>query len=130
MARMGWREENRARWVGIRPAHEGTQVFGNGETNNATAIIYTVPVGKTFYLTGFHASVSPIAGGFGWLAVFNAAAVRQFDLYAMGSGTAGRGFGVAVGLTFPLELAAGESLRIFSSAGNFYVHGAVWGWLE
>jgi len=127
---MRWREANRARWVGIRPAHEGTQVFGNGETNNATAIIYTVPVGKTFYLTGFHASVSPIAGGFGWLAVFNAAAVQQLLLYTMSAACAGLGFGVAVGLTFPLELAAGESLRIYSSALNFYVHGSVWGWLE
>jgi len=127
---MGWREANRARWVGIRPAHEGTQVFGNGMAQNSTVILYTVPVGKRFYLTGFHAAASPVDPGFGWLAVFNAAAVQQFSLYTMSAACAGLGFGVAVGLTFPLELAAGESLRISSSARNFYVHGSVWGWLE
>jgi len=50
MAIMNWRIGNEARILGVRPGHNGSQIFHNAIATNARVILYTVPSGKTLYL--------------------------------------------------------------------------------
>jgi len=51
MSAMSFREPNEVRWVGVRPAHKGTQILDRGIAINAEVTVYTVPSGKTAYIT-------------------------------------------------------------------------------
>jgi len=51
MAVAKFREPNRARWVGIRPGHDGEQVVKHGwAVNVGTFLFYTVTAGKVLLL--------------------------------------------------------------------------------
>ena len=52
MAKMLHREDNLLKWVGVRPAHNGEQVIENLKiVTGGWLSVYTVPTGKTFFLT-------------------------------------------------------------------------------
>jgi len=68
MALMGFREPNQVKWIGVRPAHRGTQIIAYGSANNAIVILYTVTTGKTLFLSSWSCQISatavPVACGF------------------------------------------------------------------
>jgi len=81
MALMTWREANRAKWVGIRPAHYGEQIVKYAFTRTVTTIIHTVTAGKVFHWEGFTASYETAVGGANvFLSVRNGADVLQYTL--------------------------------------------------
>src|SRR5690242_2359733 len=47
---VGWRENNIAKWIGIRPAFTGNQINVEGGAGGASTTIYTAPAGKKLYL--------------------------------------------------------------------------------
>ena len=52
MALMKFREPNQVQWQGVRPGHNGTQVLESFSTALVVPTpFYTVPAGKTFFLT-------------------------------------------------------------------------------
>ena len=130
MARMGWREENRARWVGIRPAHEGEQVTRYDSMVNGTKVIYTVPAGKTLYLCN-------VAGGLTGAATGNACMALQSggdNYYNLAQYRVQTAVGIsapfAVSFPIPIEVPAGDTIVLFSSAANLKIAGSFFGWIQ
>lgn len=77
MGLMEYREPNQVKWVGVRPGHKGEQVLEDLFSNVAgDVLIYTVPAGKTLFLTniflGMWANISGIIG----LSIFDTTPVR------------------------------------------------------
>ena len=125
-----WRESNRLRWVGVRPAHEGTQVVGRGGGENSEVICYTVPAGYVFFLCGIIPTFSTSTSGrYGEVRVYSdvpALAYRLFGILAYGLTE------VCAPMSYypPLELPAGYTLRTFSSGLASECYCAYNGWIE
>ena len=58
MALMTFREPNQVKWVGSRPGHNGTQIFGYALATNAVATCYFAPAGKAGYIYGLDLAAS------------------------------------------------------------------------
>ena len=127
---MGFREENEVRWVGTRPAHRGEQVSVFGHAVNSTQIIYTVPVGKTFYLCAWIHDVYIGAAGNGELLVYTDGGVLTYRL--------GVGAGTVLGVTHrssgscwpPMEFPAGYTVRLTSTVALIDSYGSIYGWVQ
>jgi len=130
MATTKWREGNRARWVGTRPAHDGEQVASSSEANNATVVQYTVPAGKVFHLCFYQVSCrADAAGNFARLYVRDAAdnLVYQIVVYYFGALDNVNSTGT---LYPPLEIPAGYDIVIHSNAAGCTIYSFVLGWLD
>ena len=51
MSAMSFREPNEVKWVGVRPAHKGTQKLIRKVGVTADIEVYSVPADTTFYMT-------------------------------------------------------------------------------
>ena len=129
MAKMSWREANRCRWVGIRPAHEGEQVTAYDTAANQTKILYTVPAGKTLYLCN-------VAGGLTGAAAGNACMALQsggdnYYILAQYRVQSAAGISAPFGVSFPIpiEVPAGDTIILYSSAANLIIYGSFFGWV-
>lgn len=130
MALMKFREKNRAAWVGVRPGHNGEQVDDTKVINNSTAIVYTVPAGKTLYLCNINVSVyTNVAGGF-YVAVRDAGDANAEYFY--------RGIShinlpvppAIINWRQPREIPTGYDLFGWSGADGLYVNIYWFGWIE
>ena len=127
---MTFREGNQAKWIGARPAHNGTQIVKNANSNNAIAILHTVTAGKTFYLKGFALSWNASGSGNGaFLLVRDAADVLQYYLMISYSGAAGHGL-CTRDYSQPIEIAAGFDICIQSNAATLSAFCTIDGWEE
>lgn len=127
---MGFREPNMARWLGVRPAHNGTQVAKYASAINTTAIVYTVTAGKVLHL--FHAEVwiAVAAAGQGFLLVRNAADVAQYYfLPILCAAAVMHPCGVA-NFYPPVEIPEGWDICVVSSAAVLSVTGEIFAWEE
>jgi len=127
---MTYREKNKVLWRGVRPAHNGDQVHKEATATNGTSLIYTVPAGKTLYLTHVHLGAVAIAGSWGMVYYRNVADVYVANLVR----------GVYVGVTTsppftanyypPLEISAGFDLMVVSNIAGLTLYGDILGWVE
>jgi hypothetical protein len=128
---MKFREPNRARWVGTRPAHDGEQVIAYKLAVDATQIIYTVPAGKVLHLTNAMIFASSLAVGHGYIFIRNVADVPVLYLvqfrYISG---AGMGTGHANQYWPPIEVLEGYDIAITSGAAGLTLFGNIHGWVE
>lgn len=130
MAYMKFREGNRARWVGVRPGHDGEQVWDGAGFDNATVTVYTVPAGKRFFFTGYSFEYSTV-GVNQWCSMTlrdpGGVFVRYLQRYF---GQTSTSFGVTQSFWPPLEIDAGYYIDASSSAASVYVTCDVHGWIE
>jgi hypothetical protein len=130
MALMKWREPNRAKWIGVRPAHNGGQILADGGANNTTFTIYTVPAGKTFHLASLHyRCYLTVAGESAYIEICNNVGTRltylAIDQTLVGLTPVGnRSFNP------PIELLTGWTIKAYSSAWTAFAHGIIHGWEE
>ena len=130
MSAMSFREPNEIRWIGVRPAHKGTQVIKDGTANNNTVIIHTVSTGKTFYLTFFRHDADFItATSYATLFVRDDSDVTQYALSHYQGRVSGT-FGKAVGLYFPIEIPAGWDICVTTSSTDVRSRATIHGWEE
>ena len=130
MSDMHFREPNQVKWMGTRPGHNGEQVIENNTANNATAIVYTVPAGKTLFLT------TAVLAGFGTAASINNFGsiydstpaqwreIGRLPVFANG-GTA-----YAASFNPPLEVPTGYTVRITSGVASCWAYLTIHGWVE
>ena len=130
MSRMLWREANRCRWVGIRPAHEGAQVLKSATATNQTLTLYTVPAGGVLYLLS--AELHQTAGACSaYLSVLDDAAVLQYVLGRVSfASSAGFHFTISQQFFPPMELPAGWTITLASPNAGVSAGGSIYGWLE
>ena len=127
MARMGWRENNRAKWVGIRPGHYGTAVDLYNSASNGEKIVYTVPAGYVLYISELTFTSRGTAAGADCIArIKTAGGVVSVGLCEHIYGAAGQ---LSTSRTFfqPIEVPAGYTVGIYStdasSIGILHFHG-------
>jgi len=130
MALMSFREKNRVKWMGVRPAHDGVQVLKRAAAINSATIIHTVSAGKTLYLCYCGMQVLVVADGGAYVAVYDDTPAYFFPVHrsvvVAGSGP------ISVGASFwpPIELLAGYSVQVYSGALVLNVGGTIFGWEE
>ena len=130
MARMGWREPNRARWVGIRPAHEGEQVTRYDGVANGTKVMYTVPVGRVLYLCSVSGGLAVVAPGSALMALQSGGI--SYYIFAVYHVQTAIGISVPFGVCFPipLEVPSGNTVVLYSDAAGLSIHGSFFGWVQ
>ena len=130
MALMKFREPNQVKWIGTRPGHDGTQVLARGAADSATTVLYTVPVGNTFYLCHSMMGYGAIAAGIAVFEIQDLVPVRVVDLFydTLVAGIAGNSKNASYWP--PIEIPAGYRIVVVSSAVGLTVHGTVFGWVE
>jgi hypothetical protein len=128
MANTLFAEKNRASWLGIRAGVYGEQITLSGQVVGVgTAIIYTVPVGKTLLLFGDWTigQAGSVAGTDIYMAIYNAVPAIIYYLYRIANPGTTFGYSKSVSRFVPLELTAGFSVRI-----GVVVNGTVSGGIE
>ena len=130
MALMEFREKNRVKWVGVRPAHDGEEVAVNKLVTNTFGDVYVVPAGKTLHLISVSLGFSAIATGL--VSVYLRPSAGGATYYFFESS-------IVVALPVqseqwyaypPLELSAGDSVRVSSGVAGLTVRASIFGWIE
>jgi hypothetical protein len=130
MSAMSYREPNEVRWVGVRPAHKGTQVAFNNTANNSTIPLHDVPSGKTFFLAGFTCNVNKgTGGGNGYLTVRDVSNVAQYHLVQVPMFSAGHAT-YCMSFVPPFEIPSGWDITIISDTAGLGVSAFIYGWEE
>lgn len=123
-----WRENNLAHSVGFRPFFTGNQIELQGGAGGVSTTIYTTPAGKTFYLFDFTLVITTVGSGLITIGHY-ASGGAVIRLYA-GIDCSGAGAEVSpcFGSFFvPIEIAAGEMIKVVSSAAGLVGVGGIHG---
>ena len=130
MALMRFRESNKMKWRGSRPAHDGTQVGGEAWTTDALEIVYLTGAGETFYCHYVSMCARTLTpGDTAFVSLYDAGPLRVFHLIRMFFDVAGQMIHCAP-FTFPVEVPSGWSIRVFSSAASIDATAEAIGWIE
>lgn len=130
MSLMSFREKDKARRVGVRPAHEGTQIAKDGTANNNTVIIHTVTAGKVFYLVDW--SMCMVAGAtnqISTLHVRDASDVFAWYIHILRSAGSAN-LSEANSLFYPQEIPAGYDVCVSSDNVGMISYAHIHGWEE
>lgn len=129
MALMKFREKNKARWLGVRPAHYGEQVTKNGSVVNNTVIVHTVTAGKTFYLSSAVIGLFSTGTASGYLLVRDDGDVLQYNIVFGRIINADEQL-FSMGFDPPIEIPEGWDICVSSNSADMYVEGFIHGWEE
>lgn len=132
MAIMQHRESNQVKWLGVKPAHNGTQITkSNTQTGAGTKTIYTVPADNTLFIT--YATLASRESA-------NVAGDANISTTPIGEAGATRlirhfydlaGHQVSTATFNPsVEVAAGETVDVISSHANIDGSATIHGWIE
>ena len=130
MSVMSFREPNEVKWIGVRPAHKGTQIFSSGLASNSTVVLHTVSLGKTLYLVSYGATAYLATTGISaTMDIYDSTPalwqrIIDFIAAAVGQMRADNMFWP------PLEIPSGYSIRLVSTDANAQIRGFVFGWEE
>jgi hypothetical protein len=118
------------KWLGVRPAHQGTQVTKYATVTGATGNVHTVTAGKTFFMTSLVFSAwASVAGSYARVSVRNESDVLQYTIcYFYMRDVSER----VVSVTFPqpVEIAAGWDVFVVAGDANTSAFAFVHGWEE
>lgn len=130
MSLMSFREYNRAKWIGVRPGHNGIQIVANGAgVVDETTVIHTVSASKVLYITSW------------WLSCFASAAgtanffINDTDpalFYRICRFEDDGAFCLALSGNFwpPLEVSSSYTVSIHSNSADLEAAGGFVGWEE
>ena len=122
-----WREPNAARWVGVRPGHDGTQVVKSASCGGvATAILYTVTAGKVLLLFNFTLSCDGATGGNAGMFVRDDGDVFQYNLYWIDRINAIPTV-CSMAMWMPIEIPAGYDIVLQGGGATHYERGFIHG---
>lgn len=124
---MSLREENRAKWIGTRYARSGTDIIMQDVVANGVTVIYTVPALKVFSLISSSLCLTTVGVGNSVMYIKRGAGIIYFlsrlhVITAVGS--------IADSIyspSIPMELIAGDTIEISSSAAGQTCRGSIHG---
>lgn len=121
-----WREPNRAKWVGIRPGHDGEQMIASSTVSNSSDTMYTVPTNYVLLLFSWWSWTVATGAGTGSLGIYNdtPALYRRLSYHRMVS--AGER-DTSHDLFVPIEVPAGYSIVNESSAAVVRIDSVIFG---
>jgi len=130
MSAMSFREPNEVKWVGVRPAHKGTQIFKDATAENGITVIHTVSSGKTLYLCEVMLRCIYNVTGWGQLYVQDNNDIFVRDLCLINP----------IANTIkptdhnhfwpPVEIPSAYDICVQSNAAGLIARGAIFGWEE
>ena len=130
MSAMKFREPNQVKWVGIRPAHNGTQILAKANADNGNTVVYTVPTGKTLYLVHIAVGIYTNVTGDWYVTIRDSSAVELIYPH-IGVNIANQPAEHAVATYWPpIEMSAGYDVMVHSGATGLKVWCSIIGWLE
>ncbi len=130
MGFMKFREANQVKWVGTRPGHNGEAAYATIGNSNGLNILYTVPVGKTLFLTWSMLGCLTIANGYMYMEWTDAGGARQLFIHVIAGNIAGGVDDTSDSFSPPFEIPAGHLIRVFNSDASMTIYASVYGWLE
>lgn len=75
-----WQENNQVKWLGVKPARQGTQFAELKSANNGAIAFTAVPAGQILYLCTAHLNVGTNVSGVGSLYIRTGGGVLWFYL--------------------------------------------------
>jgi len=132
MALMKFREQNQVLWRGVKPAHNGEQVYGwDYQEGIGEDEVYKVTAGKIFFLTyaNLATRLNTDSSASGYLVIKTDAAVHYAYLLYHIYDKAGQLVDSKT-FPFPIELPAGYVINIVSTDANLDVFADIFGWEE
>lgn len=130
MAHSLFREPNQVKWVGIRPAHNGERITAEGIATNTTVDVYSIPIGKTLFLTWSSLSGRSNTSATLLLEVTDNLNNHLFTLHQGRTPSGGAGFDSDTALFYPIEIDGDNKIRVNSSSIALDATGAIYGWIE
>jgi hypothetical protein len=130
MSAMAFREPNEVRWVGVRPAHKGTQIKGSGAASGNTVDVLQISSGKKGFITTIFFSVDrDTADARGSVYHTNSA---NTVLHTFISRVVRGVYSDMVVMHFnpPYELGSSDKIRVTSEAVGFGSFASAVGWEE
>ena len=119
------REPNQVKWIGVRPGHNGVEVFEEFY-GNATAEFYEVPADSLLLLFDWHLGLTGAAGGDSFLEIRNAADVHFRYIASCSGQAANPGSNTSQALWLPIEIPALFDFRVITaSTTTAYIHGVL-----
>ena len=120
---IAFREPNQVKWIGVRPGHNGVQVFEEAYTN-ANLEFYAVPADKLFLLFDWHLGVTGSAAGDAFLSIRDGVDAH-YRYLALASGQAANpGGNTSQALWLPIEIATGFDFYVTTAVTcAAYIHG-------
>ena len=127
---MKFREGNMAGWIGVRPGHNGEQVAKSNSVSGAIAIVYTVSVLKTFFLTHFTLGYYSVGAATNVaFYIRDAGDALVYTIFGVNA-LAGWSKGFSGLLNPPLEIPAGYDICISTGGAAGLIQAFVHGWEE
>ena len=127
---MDFREPNQVKWVGARPGHNGTQVLAGVRTAVLNwTILYTVPAGKTLFLTHTFLSSSNAISSTILMAVYDTTPVLWQYLLGNYSQTNTSTPPTIANYWPPIEIPTGYTVQIYQVI-DCGLMGTIHGWEE
>jgi len=130
MSLMNFREPNQVKWVGVRPAHNGTQIAKQATAIDQTTVLHTVTSGKTLFIATliieFDSTVSGVVGN---VRVRDTSDVTMFDIVTCVMREATQEL-LSIPFNPPLEIAEGYDIVLVSNNSSMRTIGFIHGWEE
>ena len=111
------REPNMVKWVGIRPGHNGEQVIEFASGANVQTTVYLVPATKLFLWYGWRLTIRGAAISTGQLEIWSAVPALKHTIIHIYT-QANVAYSAGDRFDPPLELSAGESIRMITLAAG------------
>ena len=130
MALMTHREANQVKWMGSRPAHNGTQILKDAFGSLVGNPVHTVTAGKTFYLNAITWNVYATALTLYYVRIRNAVPAVVNNLVRGYLPVAGITSAGSLSFPVPLELIEDWSIFVETDNVNGVIYCFVHGWEE
>ena len=118
-----FREPNQVKWIGVRPGHNGVEVFEEFY-GNAAAEFYEVPLAKLLFLFDWHLGLTGAAGGDAFLEIRNAVDAHFRYIASCSGQAANPGTNSTQALWVPIEIPALFDFRVITGlTTTAYIHG-------
>lgn len=116
MALPEWNENNKIKWVGVRPGFDGDYLSVHGAISNAALTLYTIPVGKGFLLFNYSVNIRSNGAANGTIGYFQvldsgSATIHMFLVANILQNDTKHTNG---NLSIPMEFVAGDFFQLYS----------------
>lgn len=124
------REQNQVKWVGVRPAHNGTQINISISVSAAFVALYTVPADKVLLLNAVSWSIerTGVAAGRAYFMLRDSVPTEVFNFFFVYS-TAQEPWGGGISFPTSFECPTGYNFVVNSAIASLTIHASIHGFL-
>lgn len=126
-----FREDNSARWFGVRPAHKGEQILETSSASGGASTIYTVPANKVFLLCNATAMYYGTGTGSNiYMVIYDNGGSQRYRIIHRWVTAQNNSYQSSANYYPPIELSAGYYIVIGTGLATYSCFGSIHGFLE